>query len=317
MGDTTPSADAAYQGRPGAYSEAAAYRLCGQRATLLPCDTLAEAFDACASGRARCAVVPVENSIAGAVPGALALLFDSHFVVHAEAIEPIDHVLAAPPGATISGLQQVHSHPVALAQCQGFFRRHPHLAPVPVFDTAGALEQVIRQTSLACGAIVSRAAVARYDATILAEQIQDCRENYTRFLQVGPPPAPPPVDGPCRLLLAARTTHRPGALAALLQAIAAFDINLTRIDSRPVSDRPFEYEFLLEALVPSPATATRLLGCDREPGTSVRVLGCVAAPLTVGHQGDPNSSKYVSGTLPLERTLYESGYTNGRHPYQR
>jgi prephenate dehydratase len=100
--ETEDLRDAAYQGQPGAYSEQAARRMCGADAMLLPCETLSEAFAAVAAGRARCAIVPLENTLAGPVPGAITLLLESSFVVHGETAEGIDHVLAAPPGATLA-----------------------------------------------------------------------------------------------------------------------------------------------------------------------------------------------------------------------
>ena len=277
MSSEVTAAEAAYQGRPGAYSEAAARRLCGGDAVCLPCDTLREVFDAVAAGRARMAVVPVENSLAGAVPGALGLILSSDLVVHGETAEAIDHVLVAPRGTTFDDLREVLSHPVALAQCEGFFRRHRQLTPVPVFDTAGALELIVNDGDPSRAAIASRAAAARHPSVILAEGIQDHRENYTRFFLLGRPPPARPAHGPCRLVLAVRLEHRPGALAELLQSVASWRVNLTRIDSWPVKGRPFEYEFLLEGLVDvaavdqlvqnlSAVAWVRLLGCSPRAG---------------------------------------------------
>ena len=246
MTDTPGLCDAAYQGQPGAYSEQAARRMCGTDATLLPCDTLAETFAAVAAGRARCAIVPLENTLAGPVPGAVTLLLESGFVVHGEIAEHIDHVLAAPPGATLDGVREILSHPVALAQCERFFKAHPAIRAVPVFDTAGALQMVMREGSPSRAAIAGESAANLYGASILARHLQDHPSNYTRFVRVARPPAPPLASGPCRFLLAIRLAHRPGTLALALQLLADFDVNLTRIDSAPVPGSPFEYEFVLE-----------------------------------------------------------------------
>jgi prephenate dehydratase len=243
--------DAAYQGQPGAYSESAARRLCGVDATLLPCETLADVFAALAAKRVRAAVIPIENTLAGAVPGALRLLFDSRHAVDAEATERIDHVLAAPAGARIDALEEVLSHPVALAQCTGFFRTHPHIRAVPVFDTAGAMEIVMRDGRPNRAAIAGRGAAALYGATILAEHLQDHDANYTRFVRVvaaDRAQSPTQVDGPTRAMLSLRLAHRPGSLASALTTLAEGGLNLTRIDSLPIPGSPFEYEFLIEAL---------------------------------------------------------------------
>src|SRR5215831_8760018 len=145
--------------------------MCGTNAALLPCDTLAETFAAVAAGQARCAVVPLENTLAGTVPGAVTLLLESGFVVHGETTEHIDHVLAAPPGATLDGVREILSHPMALAQCERFFKAHRSVRPVPVFDTAGALQAVIREGNVSRAAIAGQAAATLYGASILARHL--------------------------------------------------------------------------------------------------------------------------------------------------
>lgn len=240
--------EAAYQGQPGAYSEQAARRICGEDARLLPGETLVDAFTAVTDGRATSAVVPIENSLVGAVPGALNLLLGSGLVVHAEVSEWIDHVLAAPAGATLGAVREVLSHPVALAQCTGFFREHPAIRAVPVFDTAGALQMVMERGDPSRAAIAGRLAAALYGAAIVEEHLQDHPANYTRFIQVAHPPLSPIAEGPFRLMLSVRLAHRPGTLARTLQSLAAVGINLTRIDSAPVPGRAFEYKFLLEGI---------------------------------------------------------------------
>jgi prephenate dehydratase len=265
---------AAYQGQPGAYSEGAARRLCGVDARLLPCDTLRDAFDAVANGLAESAVVPIENTLAGAVPGALALLLGRDLVVHGETTEHIDHVLAAPPGATLNGLREILSHPVALAQCERFLRAQPGVRAVPVFDTAGALRMVMDASEPARAAIASQAAAALYQAVVLAEHIQDHRENYTRFLRLAPPPGPIVTTRPCRIMLGVRLPHQPGSLAGFLQSTASFDINLTRLDCAPVPGRPFEYEFFLEGVLGHAAPIETVLETLGRHG-DVRLLGCL------------------------------------------
>jgi prephenate dehydratase len=244
-------ADAAYQGTPGAYSESAARRICGADATLLPCDTLADVFAALAAGRARTAVIPIENTLAGAVPGALRLLFDSGLAVDAEATEWIDHVLAGPAGAGIETLREVLSHPVALAQCTRFFREHPHIRATSVFDTAGAMAMVMREQDPTRAAIAGRSAAALYGATIRAEHLQDHDANYTRFVRVvaaDRAQAPSSTNAPTRAMLALRLPHRSGSLARAWTTLAERGLNLTRIDSSPIPGSPFEYEFLIEAV---------------------------------------------------------------------
>ena len=264
---------ASYQGQPGAYSEQAARTICGADAALLPCATLADAFRAVAEGKAASAVVPIENTLAGAVPGALSLLLASGFVVHAETSERIDHVVAGTADAALDAVREILSHPVALAQCEGFFRAHPDVRAVSVFDTAGAVEMVVRDGDPGRAAIASRAAAHLYGASILAEHVQDHEANYTRFVQVAPGPRREMAAGPCRIMLAMRLAHQPGTLVAALQVLNSLGLNLTRIDSSPVAGSPFEYEFIVEGVTeraPDAAMAIETLGRD----SRFRVLGC-------------------------------------------
>jgi prephenate dehydratase len=265
----------AYQGQAGAYSEQAARRLCGREASLLPCETLSDVFAAVAAGGAQCAVVPIENTLTGAVPGVVTMLLSSGLNVHGATIERIDHVLAAPAGQALEGIREVLSHPVALAQCTIFFRAHPTMRPVPVFDTAGALEMVMREGPSGRAAIAGHSAAALYGAAILAEHLQDHPDNFTRFVRVAPAPLPA-LHGPAHVIIGARLPHRPGALARLLQDLAQTGINLTRIDSAPLHGSPFEYEFLIEGLLPeSRRTDADLLTWQGE--AELRIIGLFPA----------------------------------------
>ena len=264
--------DAAYQGQPGAYSEQAARRICGADAALLPCETLADVFAALADGRARAAVIPIENTLAGAVPGALRLLFDSGLAVDAEATEWIDHVLAGPSSSSMATIREVLSHPVALAQCTHFFKTHPDIRPVSVFDTAGALEMVMKSGDRSRAAIAGRAAAALYGASLLEEHLQDHDANYTRFVRIVPGTVTA-ASGPCRAMLSLRLAHQAGSLAHALQAMADHGLNLTRIDSSPIPGSPFEYEFLIEATCES--GFDRALDALRQAMT-IRLMGCFA-----------------------------------------
>jgi prephenate dehydratase len=264
-------AAAAYQGQAGAYSEQAARLLCGPAAPLLPCETLADVFAAVEQRQAHWAVVPIENTLTGAVPGVVTLLLSSGLTVHDETIARIDHVLAGPAGLSLDGVREVLSHPVALAQCTRFFKAHPAVRPVPVFDTAGALDLVMREGPSGRAAIAGRSAAALYGAVVLAEHLQDHADNFTRFLKAGPAPLPP-VPGPAHVIIGARLPHRPGALARLLQDLARAGANLTRIDSAPLHGSPFEYEFLIEGILPD-GRRTDLDLPARIGEADVRVIG--------------------------------------------
>jgi prephenate dehydratase len=266
--------DAAYQGDPGAYSEQAAWALVGPAASVLPCRTLTAMFDAVADGRARHAVLPIENTLAGTVPRAYELLLERGLAATGETRVHIDHVLVARAGVAPGAIRRVLSHPVALDQCRRFLTAHPEIEAVPVFDTAGAVAMALDEGDHRSAAIASRRAAALHgDAAIIAEGIQDHAENWTRFLLLAPRPAAPPPDS-AHAIVAFTLPHEPGALAGVLAKIAAHGANLTKIESRPIEGRPFEYAFLVEVhLDPVRASAAELLATMRTVTDGVHWLG--------------------------------------------
>ena len=222
----------------------------GAGAELLPCPTLEDVFAALTDRRASDAVVPVQNSLAGSVTRAYDLLAAHDVAVTAEVVARIDHVLAGIHGAEVGTLRRVLSHPVALAQCERFFARHPHLERVPVFDTAGAVEMVIRDGRPDTGAIASRSAAARHHAAVLLDDVQDAADNFTRFVAIRPaandqPPAP--HRGPCKTMAVFAVRNEPGALLTALGPFAWHGVNLSHLESRPIHRRPFESSFIIEA----------------------------------------------------------------------
>lgn len=174
--------DGVYQGAPGAFSEDAARAMLGANAELQPCATLEEVFAALCSGTARSAVVPIDNSIAGPVPGCAELMSRHDVTIVSERRHRIVHALVAPAGVAMSSVRRVLSHPVALAQCGRFLQAHPFMTPVRTFDTAGALGEIIVNGWTDAAAIASRRAVEVYGGTVLADGIQDVEDNLTRFL---------------------------------------------------------------------------------------------------------------------------------------
>ncbi|HEY7474016.1 MAG TPA: prephenate dehydratase domain-containing protein [Vicinamibacterales bacterium] len=174
----------AYQGVPGAFSEDAALALAGATASLAPCPTLADVFDALVAGHVRRAVVPIENTLAGRVPGCADLMARHGVRVVAERDQQITQALVAPPGVPLTAMRRVLSHPVAIAQCRRFLQAHPALSPVPVFDTAGAVAEIVRSGWTDAGAIASRRAAEVYGAVVLVDDIQDRPDNFTRFVLI-------------------------------------------------------------------------------------------------------------------------------------
>jgi prephenate dehydratase len=175
-------ADAAYQGAPGAFSEDAARALLGPTARLLPCRTLAEVFAALADGQVDSAVVPLANSLVGAVPGATELMVQYQARVVADHHQPVEQAVIGVGGARMDDVRHLWSHPVALDQCTQFLARHPRIEPRPAFDTAGAVAEVVARGEVAHAALGSRRAASVYGGVVLADAVQDQRDNVTRFV---------------------------------------------------------------------------------------------------------------------------------------
>lgn len=269
----------AFQGERGAFSEEAARKLLGDAIEPLACVTFDDVFDAVARGEASCAVVPIENSLAGSVLRNYELLAARDLVVGGEVFLRISLNLIGLKGARFEEIRKVYSHPVALAQCHRFIAEHNLVSEV-AYDTAGSVKQLVRHGARDEGAIAGAAAAEIYEAEILARGIEDHRENFTRFLLVGPSPqlpALPPAKG-VKTTILFRTPNKPGALFRALAAFALRDINLTKLESRPIEGRPWEYSFYADlsgdAKEPNVARAIAHL---EEMCESVRVLGSYPA----------------------------------------
>lgn len=268
--------DAAYQGSKGAFSEDAALKMLTPAARLLPRDTLEEVFDAVAHGEARFGVVPIENTLAGSIHRCYDLLFEHDLKIVGETVSSIEHALIAPPGVGLNDVRKVLSHPVALAQCESFFRSHPQIEPVSVYDTAGAVENIMRSGVRDSAAVASRRAAEVYGGTILAAGIQDHAENYTRFLLITPIPSAASMSrsGECKTTIVFRVANAPGALCRSLHPFADRSVDLAKIESRPIRGAPFEYLFYLDLIgsSESPAVSDALAELRRQ-SVSLRVLG--------------------------------------------
>jgi prephenate dehydratase len=267
-----PAYAAAYQGQAGAYSEEAAWALVGPDAPLLPCESLPVLFDAVRSGTARHGVLPVENSLAGTVPRAYELLLEHELTAVGETCVRIDHVLIGPRATSLAGVRRVLSHPVALDQCTRFIHDRG-FERVAVFDTAGAVGMVMQDATGDAAAIASRRAANHPGAAILAEHIQDHDENWTRFLLLAPAGAAIRRAGR-KAIVAFHLRHDCGTLSRALERLASRGLNLTKIESRPLHGRPFEYAFIIEIVCGEVAPAWPDWLADLRPMTiDVRLLG--------------------------------------------
>jgi len=269
----------AFQGELGAFSEAAAIQLLGDRITTVPRATFDAAFKAVPEGAADALLVPVENSLAGSVVRVYDLLLESDLAIVAETILPIEHHLIGCPGATLQGLRSVASHPMALAQCERFFSSHPGLKRVPAEDTAGSVREALARGDKSGAAIAGRRAAEHYLGVILAEDIQDNAENFTRFVLLIPEKEASAWLSPeaRKISLAMRLAHRPGALLASLEPFAKHSVNLLKIESRPIHGRPWEYQFFIDVEAADVARLDQGLAEVRSATSELRILGRYAA----------------------------------------
>jgi prephenate dehydratase len=269
------SARVAFQGEPGAFSEAAAIGLLGESITTVPRSTFDSAFAAISEGAADALLAPVENTLAGSVVRVYDLLLESNLSMVAETILQIEHQLIGIPGASLAGLRSVSSHPVALAQCEKFFLAHPNLKRVPTEDTAGSVREVIARGDKSFAGIAARRAAKIYGGDILAENIHDNPENFTRFVLLVPETLAPQLISPAanKMSIALRLAHKPGALLAALEPFSHHGVNLQKIESRPIHGRPFEYQFYLDVEASSPTAINTALAEVRQSTTFLRPLG--------------------------------------------
>lgn len=236
----------AFQGRCGAYSESAAYHLFGKDIEVIPVDTFEEIYERIANGSVDGGVVPIENSTAGSIYENYDLLFKWRLSIVAEVKLQISHALCVVPGTKIEELKKVISHPQGLAQCSLFFEQHPKIEASAFYDTAGSAEAVALAKDKTLGAIASSYAAKVYGLDVLAEGIENLPGiNFTRFyaLQKSPLPFENSENLKTTLLFTLANSGKSGALYNALGCFAKRNLNLTRIESRPHPDKPWEYIF--------------------------------------------------------------------------
>lgn len=267
---------AAFQGERGAFSEEAARRLLGDNAGVLPCTRFEEVFRALVEKRVDAAVVPIENTLHGSIHENYDHLLRFKPPIVAETNLRIVHNLIAPPGVTWKQVRRVYSHPVALNQCLNFFAENPHLERVQFFDTAGSVKHLMENPEPGAAAIASSIAAAYYGARILKRSIEDDRENFTRFflLKRRAPAAAAGSAAEWKTSIVFSLKNIPGALFRAMSVFALRDIDLSKIESRPMRGRPWEYHFYVDFLQHAGAPSSRkALDHLAEFAQDVHVLG--------------------------------------------
>ena len=290
----------AIQGERGSFSHEAAEKML-PRCTVVPCARSAEVFDRVEAGLAQAAVIPIENTLAGTVAEHADLLVTRGVFIQAEYLLRIVHNVIAAPGVKMASLRRVLSHPVALDQCRDFFRHHPEIEAVPFYDTAGSVKHVAANGLQDAAGIAGRQAAREYAGKILQAGIEDDKRNFTRFFLIRKLGArdkktrfsqkrravgPPTVSADYLHLIPSRANktsiafqvkNLPGALFKSLSVFALRDISLSKIESRPMRGRPWEYVFYVDFLRGDDEPARNALRHLGEVAEFVKVLGVYPA----------------------------------------
>lgn len=270
--DSIKAGRVAFLGDHGTFSEEAVINLVGENCETVSFPTFDALFAAIDEGAADYILAPFENSLVGSVHRCYDLLLASSLCIAAEIILPISHYLIGCPGARLENIETVESHPVALAQCEKFFARHPQIMRATSADTAGSVRRVVEYGDPTKAAIGGKRAAEIYGGVILEEHLEDHAENYTRFALLGRD-AETSARGN-KISLVVRLAHRPGALHEALRPFVRRGIDLLKIEGRPIKERPWQYNFYFD--LQAPPSESELRGALDEIGAQaehVRYLG--------------------------------------------
>jgi len=264
----------AIQGERGSFSHEAARRM-ARGCTVVPCARSLEVFDLLDSGKVPIAVIPIENTLAGTVTEHADLLLARDVFIQREYHLRIVHNLIAPRGVAKPAIRRALSHPVALDQCRDFFAKNPRIAATPFYDTAGAVKHVIENKLRDAAGIASRHAATVYKGQILAAGIEDDKRNFTRFFLLRKTRRVLPRANKTSIAFAVK--NQPGALHKALRVFADRDISLSKIESRPMRGRPWEYVFYADFMRGDDKPARGALLQLRTVTDMVKVLGVYPA----------------------------------------
>ena len=268
----TAGARIVYQGVEGAYSHEAAMKYFGQEADLFHVNTWEEAMKAVEGGTADYAVLPIENSSAGAVSDNYDLLIKYHNYIVAEVMLPVSHALLGVPGSSVEQIRTVFSHPQALMQCSEYLNSHGEWKQISVENTAVAAKKILEEGDVTQAAVASEGAGKRYGLTALETEINYNRDNVTRFIVV----AKKPVywKGAGKISLCFELPHKSGSLYNMLSNFIYNNVNMVMIQSRPIPGRNWEYRFFvdIEGNLADAAVNNALTGIANE-AANLRILG--------------------------------------------
>ena len=264
----------AIQGDLGSFSHEAAGKML-PRAGVVPCARSAEVFERVENGSVQAAVIPIENSLAGSVAEHFDLLLTRDVFIHREFPLRIRHNLIATPGLKLTDVDRVLSHPVALDQCRNFFRMRPKIQALPFYDTAGSVRHIIAEQLQDAAAIGPAQAAQQYGGRVLLAGIEDDQQNYTRFLLISK--SKKVGRGADKTSIGFALKNLPGVLFKALSVFALRDIDLSKIESRPLRGHPWEYVFFVDILRGNDEAARNALRHLAEIAEFVKVLGIYPA----------------------------------------
>jgi len=266
----------AIQGEPGSFSHEAATKfasLAQEPARIVPFSLSAEVFSALTRNEVDAACIPIENSLAGSVTEHFDLMLSHDVAILRETRLRIRHNLIAISGAELNQIDRVFSHPVALAQCRKFLSDHPKMESFAFYDTAGSVKQLVELRDRHAAAIASAEAASYYGAQILQAAIEDNPENFTRFFFLRRAAEVQPNPYANKMSLAFTVENRVGTLVDALSELAKEGTNLTKIESRPVHGRPWEYVFYVDCQLHTPEDGARAIAALRPHCSMVKELG--------------------------------------------
>jgi arogenate/prephenate dehydratase len=235
---------AAFQGERGAFSEEAAVKFFGEDVTPAPCATFDQVFEQVDNRESDYGVAPIENSLGGSIHRNYDLLLRNDLHIVGETAVRVRHALIVHPGVKLEQVRRVYSHPQALAQCEKSLDRWPQIERVSAYDTAGSVKMLKEENIRDGAAIASRRAAEIYGMDILEEGLEDSEENYTRFLILSREPVQ--TQGPSKTSIVFSMPNVPGALFKTLAVFALRDIDLFKIESRPLQGKAWDYFFYID-----------------------------------------------------------------------
>jgi len=261
----------AIQGEKGAFSHQAAIGVLGEGIEVVAEPTFDDLFSSVIDGRADRALVPIENSLHGSIHENFDRLLHSPLHIVGETQLRVRQCLIARPGSSVGMIRRVASHPVALAQCRKFFAERPQVESITAYDTAGAVRDLMKSGLTTQAAIASKLAAELYGAQVLVEGIEDDPENYTRFLVLAKDVGP--VDSASKTSIVFVLDNKPGALYRALGIFASREVDLCKLESRPLRGHPWEYSFYLDVLGDPKGVAGEAIEELRKASRDFRILG--------------------------------------------